>query len=633
MLQSFYLNQTSSGLTYAGLSLFNPYKHFGQSTLWPRGFPLAAVGSPQEAVYRLSDDWDTPLIQQGVVNGDPDMDAIFRLTRKRTTTPLDVHFDPKAPPVFLPEGVFSPFNSQNTLFHYSAMWALLLPTTTTFRMCDIWRGYWAQRLLWEIGGHLGFFPPNAYQTRNSHSYMADAEDEKDMYFDTDRLLDFLTSWKCPHELSFFQCVHKLSSDMAKDSFWAEEDVEITRLWLEDLIKSGYPEPSRVNVTSAFSQLSPVEQKIVKKMSRAIPRHNTQAAEENQPSELDLKWAVTTRRGSYVYFVAVEQEPPSVLTSPERQQDREGRVSRHLSQVAALCTAIPAFTTRTDLINSHKTSAFHDVLLIVTFNWPFYENVRYIEIMHRNLFPNIVYCGVQAEKFARDTKDIGRELSFIEAPIVYGHRGYRCTINAIQMAYNVTGYLAVGDDVILNTWKFRDLDKQKLWMTKPSIFSCQTGTNWYWWDRPGGKTELTNAMASLRSKSETAATATGEPDIRAFFSQLQTNTGPNNGCLHGLSDVYFIPRHLSSRVTFYLKHFAAHNIMLELAVPMTLQGMQSRENIIILPSTNLWLQNRLNPWIHYSPDIYLLHPVKFSNLTNLAPLCSLHLTQLLLRSYI
>ena len=102
------------------------------------------------------------MIQQGVVNGDPDMDAIFRLTRKVTLTPLDVKFDPAAPPVFLPEGVFAPFNSQNTLFHYEALWALYLPITPTIRITDIWRGYWAQRLLWEIGGHLGFFPPNAY---------------------------------------------------------------------------------------------------------------------------------------------------------------------------------------------------------------------------------------------------------------------------------------------------------------------------------------------------------------------------------------------------------------------------------------------------------------------------------------
>lgn len=33
------------------------------------------------------------------------------------------------------------------------------------RVSDIWRGYWAQRLLWEIGGHVAFGPPSLNQVR------------------------------------------------------------------------------------------------------------------------------------------------------------------------------------------------------------------------------------------------------------------------------------------------------------------------------------------------------------------------------------------------------------------------------------------------------------------------------------
>lgn len=32
-----------------------------------------------------------------------------------------------------------PWNSQNTLFAKDALWGLLIPITTTFRVCDIWR--------------------------------------------------------------------------------------------------------------------------------------------------------------------------------------------------------------------------------------------------------------------------------------------------------------------------------------------------------------------------------------------------------------------------------------------------------------------------------------------------------------
>ncbi|XP_059154465.1 uncharacterized protein LOC131939953 [Physella acuta] len=158
------------------------------------------------------------------------MDAIFRLSRKSPSAILNVTFDPLAPPVILPEGVFSPFNSQNTLFHHAAFWALFIPTTTTFRVCDIWRGYWAQRLMWEVGGRLAFFPANAFQKRNSHSYLKDAEQEKDMCFRTEELLQFLRTWVCEKCFSFFQCVIKVTSDRVKRHFSKHYDVMLVRQW-------------------------------------------------------------------------------------------------------------------------------------------------------------------------------------------------------------------------------------------------------------------------------------------------------------------------------------------------------------------------------------------------------------------
>ncbi|GFS23948.1 conserved uncharacterized protein [Elysia marginata] len=154
-LQRFDYGPECSGLEVGGQSLFNPYHHLGQSTQWPRGFPLTAVGNDSTRRFRMNKDIKTALIQQGIVNGDPDVDA----TRKRADGELDVHFDHAAPTTLLLPGVFSPFDSQNTLFHYDAFWGLLLPKSTTMRVCNIWRGYWAQRLLWEVDGRLAFPPP------------------------------------------------------------------------------------------------------------------------------------------------------------------------------------------------------------------------------------------------------------------------------------------------------------------------------------------------------------------------------------------------------------------------------------------------------------------------------------------
>jgi len=115
----------------------NPYAHFGQPSVWPRGYPLRNIADPPCIRYR----WAKAVkasIQQGLANGDPDVDAIFRLTRKDRAKDIRIDFDTRASPVAYPFGMFSPFNSQNTFFHYEALWALLIPITTTFRVCDIW---------------------------------------------------------------------------------------------------------------------------------------------------------------------------------------------------------------------------------------------------------------------------------------------------------------------------------------------------------------------------------------------------------------------------------------------------------------------------------------------------------------
>lgn len=63
----------------------------------------------------------------GLADIDPDVDAISRMSRKGGL------FDKHMVPVAIPHGSLTPFNSQNTLFLYDALWAMLLPTTTTFR--------------------------------------------------------------------------------------------------------------------------------------------------------------------------------------------------------------------------------------------------------------------------------------------------------------------------------------------------------------------------------------------------------------------------------------------------------------------------------------------------------------------
>jgi hypothetical protein len=179
------------------------------------------------------------------------VDAIFRLTKTFDYRKIDIKFDETSPSVQYPLFRLSPFNSQSTLFHYEAFWALYLPTTVSFRLTDIWRSYWAQRLMWLLDDTVTFLGPNAFQLRNAHSYLKDFEEEKSMYSQTEQLVAFLFEWKC-WKAKFFECVVDLSTQMAEKNFWKLKEVDGIKKWLEDLRRIGYKEPKMINFDKEIS---------------------------------------------------------------------------------------------------------------------------------------------------------------------------------------------------------------------------------------------------------------------------------------------------------------------------------------------------------------------------------------------
>jgi hypothetical protein len=165
----------------------NAYACFSRDgdVIWPRGLPLDAVRTGSVPMPGPARTMDAP-IQQGLADGSPDVDAVWRLVLDR-----DVRFE-RRPSVVLQPGTWCPFNSQTTWWWEPAFPLLYLPSHCSFRMTDIWRSFVAQRCLWaalDVG--IVFHAPEVEQVRNEHDLMRDFEQEIPGYRGNRRIAQLL----------------------------------------------------------------------------------------------------------------------------------------------------------------------------------------------------------------------------------------------------------------------------------------------------------------------------------------------------------------------------------------------------------------------------------------------------------
>ena len=203
----------------------NAYRYFSKDwNIWPRGFPLDRL-SENPPVAEKSDDVISP-IQQGLVNGSPDVDAVWRLTQDR---PFE--FDANDS-LWLAPGQWCPFNTQSTWWWPAAYPLLYVPSHCSFRMCDIWKSFIAQRCLWAMGAGVVFHAPEVIQERNEHNLMKDFEDEIPGYMNNNRIAEVLDGLKLsgnPAE-DVLTCYRAL----VREGVFPKEELQLIDSWLTDL---------------------------------------------------------------------------------------------------------------------------------------------------------------------------------------------------------------------------------------------------------------------------------------------------------------------------------------------------------------------------------------------------------------
>ncbi len=207
----------------------NVYSYFSGELIWPRGFPLQKIRDPDTRVdgVALASEPAKVGVWQGLADADPDVDAIWRLTQGR-----EIVFRSR-PPLVLAAGAVCPFNTQSTLFRREVFPLLYIPTTVTFRFCDILRGLVAQPILWRHGYRLGFHEAMVVQERNPHDGMSDFESEIPCYLDAHRVVGIVEDALSGH-VSLDDQLTAAYGALARAGIVAEGELSVLEAWLEDL---------------------------------------------------------------------------------------------------------------------------------------------------------------------------------------------------------------------------------------------------------------------------------------------------------------------------------------------------------------------------------------------------------------
>jgi hypothetical protein len=176
------------------------------------------------------------IVFQGLADGDPDVDAVYRLTAPDTS---EVLFS-QADPLVLPHGTWTPFNTQATTWPRELLPLMYLPSTCSFRMTDIWRSFVALRLMPGLDASLVITAPIAYQVRNEHDLMRDFQQEVEGYVGYERLVKTLADTPLAGgSANVLADLRVLYGALIAAGFLQEAELIVLDAWIQDITTLGF----------------------------------------------------------------------------------------------------------------------------------------------------------------------------------------------------------------------------------------------------------------------------------------------------------------------------------------------------------------------------------------------------------
>ncbi|XP_015762685.1 PREDICTED: uncharacterized protein LOC107341734 [Acropora digitifera] len=256
-------------------------------------------------------------------------------------------------------------------------------------------------------------------------------------------------------------------------------------------------------------------------------------------------------------------------------------------------------------------AFHDILLVIVFNYPFYDSIPHLNALYRPAFPHILFCGPP-----HNTSRAG----ILTVDIYRGVLGYECLGRAMREHPGYRGYFYINDDVILNYWNFPHFDGEKIWESSSSFGSTPVyepaNSNWYWWISPYGLNNCRRAYEDVANMN----LGTKKLNVKYHLSTLARNSNGSLQCFSGRSDILYIPRKHTRAFSILSETFYERKVFLEIAIPTMIRFLERNENIGRLPGYYIPGDVRRGDprvtdsrffWFVYFPkkELWFIHPFK------------------------
>ena len=204
------------------------YSDFSDN-IWARGFPIRALDSNIN-LNIVNNEFPSEIgVVQYLVDGNPDVDAIIRLVKSNN---IQISAQSDRLPLHL-FNQFHPINSQATLWSRNEFVLMYLPSTCTFRMTDIWRGYIAQKILYSNKKTVVFDIPIVNQIRNEHIVSSDFFSEYNGYNESLDVINTLIDLNLDG-MNYFDSMYECYYSLYKKNIFDKAELVNLDAWLNSI---------------------------------------------------------------------------------------------------------------------------------------------------------------------------------------------------------------------------------------------------------------------------------------------------------------------------------------------------------------------------------------------------------------